>query len=64
MLNAPWQETWKRFADEPAKFIGLNNALGLDDPANFCVVRAPSGNAVESVASYIRGAKVSETTPR
>ncbi|MGZ4965176.1 MAG: N-acetylglucosamine-6-phosphate deacetylase, partial [Limisphaerales bacterium] len=39
MLAVPWQETWKRAAEAPAKFMGLRNEIAVGQRADFCVVR-------------------------
>jgi N-acetylglucosamine-6-phosphate deacetylase len=55
MLNCAWQETWTRFSDRPAKFVGLHNDLAIGQPANFCLVKAIDENVIESVEVFVRG---------
>jgi N-acetylglucosamine-6-phosphate deacetylase len=43
MLNAPWQETWKRAAEVPAQFMGLKNEMAVNQPANFCLLHMSDG---------------------
>jgi N-acetylglucosamine-6-phosphate deacetylase len=44
MLKCPWQETWARFSETPAKFMGLRNAIAVGEPANFCVLKIAGQN--------------------
>ena len=44
MLNAPWQETWARFSETPAKFMGLRNELAVQQPASFCLLKVNDKN--------------------
>lgn len=39
MLNRPWQETWARFSETPARLMGLSCKLEAGEPANFCVLK-------------------------
>lgn len=39
MLNVPWQQTWQRAAEAPARFMGLKNEIAVGLPANFCIIR-------------------------
>ena len=61
MLGAPWQETWKRFSEHPAKFIGFSKPLEVGQPSNFCLLRSGAGSTLESLQVYLRGEKVEET---
>ena len=51
MLGQPWQQVWKRFSEVPAKLVGLENKLGVGQPANFCVIKINDPVSVE-VQSY------------
>jgi len=44
MLNCPWQETWARLSEIPAKFMGLRHELGVQQPATFCVLKVTDQN--------------------
>jgi N-acetylglucosamine-6-phosphate deacetylase len=44
MLNCPWQECWRRFAEVPARFVGFQNELHVGAKA-FCVID-PRGESV------------------
>ena len=39
MLGVPWQETWQRAAEAPAKFMRLQNEIAVGQRADFCIVR-------------------------
>ena len=39
MLGCPWQETWARFSEAPARLMGLRNELAIGQPADFCVLK-------------------------
>ena len=48
MLGCPWQETWARLSDIPARLMGLRRELAPGQPATFCVVRlSPDGGLSE-----------------
>ena len=36
MLNCPWQDTWARFSEVPAKLMGRRNEIAVGQPASFC----------------------------
>jgi N-acetylglucosamine-6-phosphate deacetylase len=42
MLGVPWQETWKRASEAPAKFMGLRNEIAEGQLANFCLIDVSS----------------------
>ena len=60
MLSAPWQETWKRFSEHPAKFIGLRNDFVVGQLANFCLAKTSNENVIESVEVFLHGQRISE----
>jgi N-acetylglucosamine-6-phosphate deacetylase len=39
MLGRPWQDVWRLASVQPARFMGLSDALRVGAPADFCVVR-------------------------
>ncbi|HAM71307.1 MAG TPA: N-acetylglucosamine-6-phosphate deacetylase [Verrucomicrobiales bacterium] len=44
MTGAPWQESWLRFSDLPARRMGLEPGLAVGAPAEFCLLRVdPQG---------------------
>lgn len=43
MLGVTWQDTWKRAAEAPAKFMGLRNEIAESQPANFCLLQIADG---------------------
>lgn len=49
MLNAPWQECWRRFSEAPAQFIGVQRPLRLGAKA-FCLVD-PEARTVRTISS-------------
>ncbi|MEW6306587.1 MAG: N-acetylglucosamine-6-phosphate deacetylase [Verrucomicrobiota bacterium] len=59
MLNRPWHELWKHFAEIPAKYIGLRNDLGIGQPANFCLLRVNQPEEKAELKVYLDGAEVS-----
>ena len=61
MLGAPWQETWARFSEHPAKFTGLSKSLEVGQPPNFCLLRSGAGSTLESLQVYFGGEKLQET---
>lgn len=46
MLRCGWQETWRRFSETPARFLGLASGLAPGQPAHFCWLRLAEGNRV------------------
>jgi len=63
MLDCSWQETWGRFSERPAKFMGLRNELAISQPANFCLVKVSDEKRIDSVEVFVRGERISETKP-
>jgi len=55
MLNAPWQETWKRFSETPARFMELNNEIAAQQPANFCLLRITDQNQLVDLQAFADG---------
>jgi N-acetylglucosamine-6-phosphate deacetylase len=44
MLRCPWQETWHRFSETPARLLGLRNELAVGQPADFCALQVGGQN--------------------
>lgn len=38
MLEVPWQDTWRRMSELPARFMGLSEELAVGQPATFCLL--------------------------
>lgn len=55
MLGCPWQETWKRFSETPARLMGLRNELGKGQPADFCVIQVGDDNRFTDLQTYVTG---------
>jgi len=50
MLQVPWQETWKRAAETPAKFMGLRHEIAVGQPADFCIVQLNRDNGLAQLS--------------
>jgi N-acetylglucosamine-6-phosphate deacetylase len=46
MLGCPWQETWKRLSEAPARLMGLRNEVVGGAPADFCLLKWTQQNAL------------------
>lgn len=57
MLNRPWQEAWARFSEAPAKFMGLQNELAVQQRADFCVLKVVGQNQLVEMQVYADGQK-------
>jgi N-acetylglucosamine-6-phosphate deacetylase len=55
MLGCPWQDTWKRFSETPAKLIGLRNELEVGQPATFCVLKTSDAGKLLDLRVCKRG---------
>lgn len=55
MLDCPWQETWARASERPAKFMGLHASLAVDQPATFCLLKVTDNNQLETLQVCVRG---------
>lgn len=58
MLDCPWQETWPRLSDAPARLIGLPCGLEPGAPATFCVLQVTPENWLESLQVFVDGEMV------
>jgi dihydroorotase-like cyclic amidohydrolase len=54
MLRCPWQETWRRFSETPAKLLGLRNELAVGQPADFCALHVGRPNQLLGLVSVIQ----------
>ncbi len=43
MLDAPWQDCWRRLSEVPAQFVGLTNDVVVNGPATFCLIEFTDG---------------------
>jgi N-acetylglucosamine-6-phosphate deacetylase len=55
MLNCPWQETWARFSETPARLMGLQNELMVGRPATFCVLKTTGERELADLKTYWNG---------
>ncbi len=51
MLGRPWQESWQRYSDGPAAFMGLPSGLNPGDPMNAFLVTGGLGGDVSLQAA-------------
>lgn len=47
MLGVPWQETWRRFSETPAQFIGLGSGLEVGQPADLCLLEVSESGSLQ-----------------
>jgi len=52
MLNCPWQETWARLSETPAKLMGLRNELAVQQPATFCLLKVTDQNQLAELQVF------------
>jgi N-acetylglucosamine-6-phosphate deacetylase len=64
MLDCSWQETWKRFSDQPARYIGLPAGLQTGQRANFCLLRVGHCGAFQELRVFVQGVEYSPTGNR
>ena len=55
MLHRPWQEVWRRFAEAPAELMGWLPALGVNRPADFCLLEVTRPNQLKSLRVFVGG---------
>lgn len=55
MLNCPWQETWVRLSEIPARLMGLRNELAVQQPATFCVLKVEDQNQLAELQVFADG---------
>ena len=55
MLRRPWQEVWRRFAEAPAELMGWLPALGVNRPADFCLLEVTRPNQLKSLRVFVGG---------
>ncbi len=61
MLGVPWQETWRRFSELPADWIGVPAGLRPGAPANFCLVRPRADAPAVELRVFAAGQEVAES---
>jgi N-acetylglucosamine-6-phosphate deacetylase len=47
MLGVPWQETWRRFSEAPARFMGLGSGLEVGQPAEICLLEVDANGSLQ-----------------
>ena len=55
LLDASWQDVWPRFADVPARLMGLASGLQPGAPADFCVMQFTAGNQMIDLKTFAAG---------
>jgi N-acetylglucosamine-6-phosphate deacetylase len=55
MLNVPWQETWARMSERPARFMGLSYELMVGQPADFCLLTENARHQPANLRFFARG---------
>jgi N-acetylglucosamine-6-phosphate deacetylase len=58
MLRCPWQETWTRFSEAPARLMGLPHGLAVGQPATFCLLEITQDDRLQSVQVFLKGERV------
>jgi N-acetylglucosamine-6-phosphate deacetylase len=56
MLGSAWQESWQRFSDAPARFMGINNEITAGERANFCLLRFNERDELIDLKTSVNGA--------
>jgi N-acetylglucosamine-6-phosphate deacetylase len=56
MLGSAWQESWQRFSDAPARFMGINNEITAGERANFCLLRLNKRDELIDLKTSVNGA--------
>jgi N-acetylglucosamine-6-phosphate deacetylase len=56
MLGCSWRETWPRFSELPANWMGLPCALAAGSPADFCLLTVTSQNKLKKLQVFVDGA--------
>jgi len=47
MLQRPWQEVWRHFAENPARLMGLDTDLIVGNEASFCLITECAGEIAD-----------------
>lgn len=55
MLGCSWRETWQRFSETPAKWMGLPCELAVGNPADFCLLTVTSENELKKLQVFVNG---------
>jgi N-acetylglucosamine-6-phosphate deacetylase len=55
MVDAPWQQMWRRMSDLPARFMGLTQDLAVGRPATFCLLTGNASRGSAEVRFFARG---------
>jgi dihydroorotase-like cyclic amidohydrolase len=59
MLNRPWQESWERFSEQPARHLGLPAGLQIGHRADFCWLRLDASQHCQELRVFAGGCEVS-----
>jgi dihydroorotase-like cyclic amidohydrolase len=62
MLSCSWRETWRRYSEVPARFMGLAHGLKPGSPADFCLIETTPSNQLKSLKTYASG-ELTRPTP-
>ena len=60
MLEAPWQDCWRRMSEIPARWLGLPNGLTVGESADFCLVRPQFADGRIELRVFVAGQQVAE----
>jgi N-acetylglucosamine-6-phosphate deacetylase len=58
MLGCSWRETWPRFSEVPAQWMGWPCDLAAGNPADFCLLTVTSRNELKNLKVFVNGAAV------
>ena len=56
MLDCSWRETWRRFSEVPAKWMGLPCELAPGNSADFCLLTVTAQNELKTLQAFVNGA--------
>lgn len=60
MLGCSWRETWPRFSETPAKWMGLPSGLAPGNPADFCLLTVTPENQLKKLQVFCNGATAAD----
>jgi N-acetylglucosamine-6-phosphate deacetylase len=55
MLGCSWRDTWPRFSESPAKWMGLPCGLTRGNPADFCLLTVTPENQLKKFKVFVNG---------
>jgi N-acetylglucosamine-6-phosphate deacetylase len=63
MLGGPWQVTWPRLSEIPARLLGLRHELAVGEPATFCVLEVSPAGELHQLQTIWNGWSVPGGSP-